>query len=319
MAYGTGTFSLNADQILQAGWSRIGGEQVTSVEAKQGQVALNLLIMDMANRGVNLFSVERKYFNLLEGNGRYFPDVDTIDILNATLRFSADAVRRTATLSNPFTTLLNSTTVTVVDASFGGLPGDIVQYSGATTVGGLDLNSDYQIITVIDENTYTITAASAATSAQVAGGGTAVTADYASFNELPLFPLSRDDYAFQPNKYITGQPYAYWFDRKIQPCVNILFLPDQSGWQMIYYRTRRLASVDKLSNDVEFPFRFVPSLVSGMAYFLSDIRSVGPGAVPIERRQELKARYQEDLQAAIDEDVEDAPLRLAPDYSTYFR
>lgn len=320
MAYsGTTTFNLNADEIIQQAFGRIGGEQVTSVEMKLARRELNLLIMDMANRGINLFSVERGVIDLLVGTGLYYLDADTVDILNATLRQPQDTVRRSETLSNPFATVSGSATVTVTDTAFGGLPGDDVTYSGASAVGGLDLNDTYAIASVVDANTYTITAASAATSTVSAGGGTSVTADYAGFNELPLFGMSRDEFAFQPNKYLTGQPYGYWFNRQITPQLNVLFVPNQTGWQLVYYRSRRLYDVTKLTQDVEIPFRFQPAFVSGMAYFLAENRSTGPAAVPIERRQELKARYMEDIQSAMDEDVEMAPLIISGDFSSYYR
>ena len=84
-------------------------------------------------------------------------------------------IRETATLTNPFTTTSGSAVVTVTDASHGGANGDFVTFSGASAVGGLTLNGNYQIANVTT-NTYTITAASNASSTAT-GGGT-VTAKY---------------------------------------------------------------------------------------------------------------------------------------------
>jgi hypothetical protein len=84
-------------------------------------------------------------------------------------------IRETATLTNPFTTASGLATVTVTDASHGGATGDFVTFSGASAVGGLTLNGNYQIANVTT-NTYTITAASNASSTAT-GGGT-VTAKY---------------------------------------------------------------------------------------------------------------------------------------------
>ena len=79
--------------------------------------------------------------------------------------------------NNPFTTTMSSTTVTVVDTANGSLVNDFVTYSGATAVGGLTIVGNYQITSIIDANTYTITAASAASSGAT-GGGNAVVASY---------------------------------------------------------------------------------------------------------------------------------------------
>jgi hypothetical protein len=84
-------------------------------------------------------------------------------------------VRSVETLSNPFTTSNGSVVVTVFDAGHGSINGDFVTFSGASTVGGLDLNSEFQI-NYLDGDTYTIRASSAATSS-VTGGGN-VTATY---------------------------------------------------------------------------------------------------------------------------------------------
>ena len=84
-------------------------------------------------------------------------------------------IRETATLTNPFTTASGLAVVTVTDASHGSANGDFVTFSGASAVGGLTLNGNYQIANVTT-NTYTITAASNASSTAT-GGGT-VTAKY---------------------------------------------------------------------------------------------------------------------------------------------
>ena len=84
-------------------------------------------------------------------------------------------LRATNTLTDPFTTVNGLTLVTVLDAGHGGIDGDFVTFSGASTVGGLDLNGEFQI-TVEDANTYTIES-SVPASSDATGGGT-VTAKY---------------------------------------------------------------------------------------------------------------------------------------------
>ena len=89
--------------------------------------------------------------------------------------FDITPIRATATLTNPFTTTLNSTTVLVTDNAHGALQNDFVTFSGASAVGGLTLNGEFQI-SRINDNSYNITAAATA-SASATGGGT-VTAAY---------------------------------------------------------------------------------------------------------------------------------------------
>jgi hypothetical protein len=84
-------------------------------------------------------------------------------------------IRETAVLTNPFTTISGSAVVTVTDAGHGGINGDYVTFSGASSVAGLDLNNEYVMFNV-DTNSYQITAATTA-NASTTGGGT-VTAAY---------------------------------------------------------------------------------------------------------------------------------------------
>jgi len=84
-------------------------------------------------------------------------------------------IRAYATLTNPFTTTINVSIVVVTDADHGAISGDYVTFSGASLVGGLNLNGEYEI-TYVDTNTYTINAGINASSTAT-GGGT-VTAAY---------------------------------------------------------------------------------------------------------------------------------------------
>ena len=78
-------------------------------------------------------------------------------------------IRATNSLTNPFTTVNGNTVVTVTDATAGYENGDFVIFSGASAVGGLTLNGEFQI-TYISGSTYTIVSPNAATSAATGGG-----------------------------------------------------------------------------------------------------------------------------------------------------
>ena len=89
--------------------------------------------------------------------------------------FDVTPIRATATLTNPFTTISGSATVLVTDNAHGALQNDFVTFSGASAVGGLTLNGEFQI-SFVSEDTYNITSATNASSSAT-GGGT-VTATY---------------------------------------------------------------------------------------------------------------------------------------------
>ena len=90
-------------------------------------------------------------------------------IQNGGAYYDVTPIRATSTLTNPFTTVNLSTTVTVADAAGGYDLGDYVTFYGGTAVGGLTILGEYEI-TSTGTNNYTITAASAATSSTTGGG-----------------------------------------------------------------------------------------------------------------------------------------------------
>jgi hypothetical protein len=131
-------------------------------------------------RGYNLLGVGTSLKYYIESGGAYY-DITPI--------------RDTAILTNPFTTTSGSRVVTVTDSNHGATDGSYVIFSGASTVGGLDLNGEYRI-TYVNSNSYTITAASAASSSAT-GGGT-VTAKYQINAGLEVFG------------YLTGWGAGLW-------------------------------------------------------------------------------------------------------------
>ncbi len=99
-------------------------------------------------------------------------------------------LRATVTLTNPFTTANGSPTVSVVDANGGYISGDFVTFSGASAVGGLTLNGEYQLtIDTNATNTYFITASSNASSSAT-GGGTVTAAYQINTGAASVTPLT---------------------------------------------------------------------------------------------------------------------------------
>lgn len=104
-------------------------------------------------------------------------------ILKGGAFFDVTPIRRTVTLSNPFTATLNSNVITVTDNNHGCVDGDFVTYSGAS-ITGLGGNITASVLTgtfelvYINDNTYTITVSATANATDVSGspgGGSVVT------------------------------------------------------------------------------------------------------------------------------------------------
>jgi hypothetical protein len=81
------------------------------------------------------------------------------------------------TLTNPFTTVSGSGLVTVAHTANGSVAGNYVVFSGGSSVGGLTISGEYQIISITDANDYVIMAGSNATSSTTGGGSVSVIYD----------------------------------------------------------------------------------------------------------------------------------------------
>ena len=132
--------------------------------------------------GNNLLSVGTNIKFYIEEGGSFYDVTPLRATVNPMLGAQPPAT------GNPFTTNTTSGTankVLVTDNSHGASTGDFVTFSGATAVGGLTLNGEFQI-TYVNSNQYTITASSNASSIAT-GGGAAVIAKYQIKIGLPVY------------------------------------------------------------------------------------------------------------------------------------
>ena len=81
-------------------------------------------------------------------------------------------------LTNPFVTTNGSAVVTVTDSGHGASAGDFVTFSNASSVGGLDMNAEFEITSVTSSSEYTVTHSSNASSDETGGGSSTVDVEY---------------------------------------------------------------------------------------------------------------------------------------------
>ena len=92
------------------------------------------------------------------------------------------------------------------------------------------------------------------------------------------------------------------------PNINVWPSPDQSNYySFVYWRLRRIQDAGNGLNTEDIPFRMLPCMAAGLAYYLS---LKIPGAE--NRIEMLKAAYEEQWLLGSSEDREKASLRLAP-------
>lgn len=136
--------------------------------------------------------------------------------------------------------------------------------------------------------------------------------------DINISRISVSTYAQIPNKNAKGRPIQVWINRKsgalnasnsIQyPQINVWPTPDNSNtYYFKYWRLRRIYDAGDGLNGQDLPFRFLPALTSGLAYYMS---LKIPGA--LERAPMLKAMYEEQFDMASQEDREKAPIRFVP-------
>lgn len=129
-------------------------------------------------------------------------------------------------------------------------------------------------------------------------------------SELTVQPLGISEYRQLPNKAQTGRPLVYVLNRERDaPTLTIWPVPDDE-YDVVIERRRRIQDVGSYTNNLDLPMRFLPAIIAGLAYALADKR---PGSVDINRRGELLARYETELDRALVEDRERVSLFLTPD------
>lgn len=232
MAYNTTDttgFNLDLSEIVEEAYERCGAEARTGYDMRTARRSLNLLLLDWANRGINMWTIESGTIPLVQGTQTYDLPLDTIDLIEYAVR---------------------------------------------------------------------------------TGTGTTQT-------DLTMSRTSVSDWAALPAKNATGRPIQLMVQRRtgannsagtpVPPRVHVWPIPDNSTYTFVYWRLRRMQDAGHGLNGQDIPFRFLPALTAGLAYFLS---LKVPNA--IMRRQELKADYDETWELAATEDRERATLRIVP-------
>lgn len=127
--------------------------------------------------------------------------------------------------------------------------------------------------------------------------------------DVTITRISNSTYSSIPNKLQQARPIQVWVNRQITPQITVWPTPDQTGvYQFIYWRLRRIQDAgDGGTYTQDIPFRFLPCLVSGLAYYLA---LKIPGAM--ERLPILKEQYDADWDRASSEDREKAAVRFVP-------
>lgn len=83
---GTSTFNLNLNELIEEAFERCGAELRTGYDFRTARRSLNLLTIEWANRGINLWTVEQGSIPMVQGQITYDLPVDTIDLVEHVIR-----------------------------------------------------------------------------------------------------------------------------------------------------------------------------------------------------------------------------------------
>jgi hypothetical protein len=124
--------------------------------------------------------------------------------------------------------------------------------------------------------------------------------------DTTMSKISRSEYQAIPNKFSHGHPTQYYVERNLSNVViNLYQTPDTTDTQINYNYIGRIQDVGVYSNQPDAPFRFLPCMVSGLAFYLSQKKSP-------QMTQTLKLYYEDELQRALTEDGQRSSVHLVP-------
>ncbi len=134
-------------------------------------------------------------------------------------------------------------------------------------------------------------------------------ASYRNSNvDTPLTKVSRSQYQALSNKTSTGTPSQYFVQRFIDKITVTLYLTpgsNEAGKFLNYYYVKRIQDAGDYTNDADVPYRFVPCMTAGLAYYLA-IKNAP------DRVQMLKMLYEDELQRALQEDGSSSSTFISP-------
>jgi hypothetical protein len=307
---GTTIFNLDLNNIVEEAFERCGAEMRSGYDLRTARRSLNLLTIEFANRGINLWTMEQGSIPLVTGQAIYPIPVDTIQILDTVIRQQPGSLNQIdINISN------------IAEPTYSSIPNKLtqgrpIQYwfnrqSGNENPTTVTLQSD------INATDTTITVSNV--SLLPAAGFVKINNETISYPNVDiatnqLLNCARGQYGTTATGHsVIGTPPLV---NQNLPCINIWPTPNPPGDQytFVYWRLRRMQDAGNGTTVQDIPFRMIPCMVSGLAYHLGmKLPSVdGP------RRAELKADYEEQWMMASSEDRETAPLRIVPRNMFYY-
>jgi hypothetical protein len=299
---GQTAFNLDMNDLIEEAFERCGQELRTGYDFKTARRSLNILTIEWANRGINLWTVEQGQIIMNTQQAIYALPVDTIDILDAVTRTNNGSQSNQTDIN--LSRISESTYITIPNKNANGRPIQmwVNRQSGETAVTAQTaLNGG---ISSTDTTITLVNATNLPTQGFVNIGSETVA--YQNIVGNQIVNAWRGQNGTTAAAHLTG---VNVFNNNL-PSINVWPTPNPPGNQytLVYYRMRRIQDGGTGVRTQDIPFRFIPCMVAGLAYYLS---AKLPGVDPM-RMQMLKAEYEQQFQMAADEDRNKASDRFVP-------
>lgn len=297
---GTSAFNLDLNEIMEESYERAGLEIRTGYEFRTARRSLNMLTIEWANRGINLWTVDQGQIVMNTGQAIYAYPSDTIDLLDQVIRTQANGINQSdiniSRISEP-------TYSTIPNKLAQGRPIQvwINRQTGVTNTTSVTLGAT---ITATD-NIITVSNASGLAAAGFINIDSE-TIVYQNVSGNQLLNCFRG----QNNTTAAAHTSGAAISVSNLPCINVWPTPNAPGDQyvFVYWRMRRLQDAGNGVNIQDIPFRLIPCLVAGLAFYIASKRM----ELPPERVVMLKQEYEQQWLLASQEDREKAPDRFVP-------
>lgn len=302
MAYTTGTtaFNLDLNDLVEEAYERAGLEVRTGYEFRTARRSLNLLTIEWANRGINLWTIQEGAISLVTGQAVYPIPEDTIDLLDHVVRQN-NGTASTQTDIN-ITRISESTYSTIPNKLANGRPIQVWvnRQTAQTNTTSITLAS-----TILSTDT-TIPLSSVVgltTTGFIKIGSETI--GYTNIDGNSLINCTRG----QNNTAAVGHTSGAAIFVQNLPCINVWPTPNAGGdYTFVYWRLRRMQDAGDGVNVQDIPFRLIPCLVAGMAFYIASKRpDISPDRVAF-----LKQEYEQQWLLASQEDRDKASDRFVP-------
>lgn len=296
---GTTLFNMDFTEIAEEAWERAGREMRSGYDLRTARRSMNLMTIEWQNKGINMWTMEQGVITLTPGLATYALPTDTIDLLEQVIRTGSNTASTQADLT--ITRISVSTYATIPNKLQQARPIQVwvQRLSGEVNPTDSVLSG---ALTSTDTTITLNTVVGLAGSGFIRLGSEDIYYTYVSGNTLGGV------FRGQNNTTAAAQADGTAVFVPQLPAVTVWPTPDNSTtYQFVYWRLRRVQDAGAGSTTADMNFRFLPSLVAGLAYHIA-VKT--PDLMP--RIQMLKQIYDETFDIAAGEDREKAAIRFVP-------